>query len=118
MSSSHQCPYCPKAPPTAQGLSSHLAQSQRCKAMLAAFYRADDLSNVNDELYDDDVEMVDQPVYDPNDSNSDLESNLDVGIDPPIMVAMAESDSSSDEGINACASVEDEEDEELEDTLA
>ena len=55
------------------------------------------MSNVNDEPYDDDVEMADQQVYGPNDPNSDLESNLDVGLDPPIMVPVAQSDSSSDE---------------------
>lgn len=117
MPSSHQCPYCPKAPRTAQGLSSHLAQSQRCKARLAAFYRVDDLSNVNNEPCDDDVEMADQPMYDPN---SDLESNPDVGLDPPIMVPVARPDSlsDSDEGLSdidvrsRCASsAEDEEDE-------
>ena len=116
--SSHQCPYCPKAPPTAQGLSSHLAQSQRCKAKLAAFYRAGDLSNVNSGPFDEDVEMGDQPAYAPNDPNSDLDSNPDVGLDPPIAVPMAESNGSGDEGptdLNTHsrrASVEDVEDEE------
>jgi hypothetical protein len=116
--SSHQCPYCPKAPPTAQGLSSHLAQSQRCKEKLAAFYRAGDLLNVNNEPFDEDVEMGDQPVYAPNDPDSDLESNADIGLDPPIVVPMAESNLSGDEGptdLNTHsrrASVEEVEDEE------
>ena len=117
--SPHQCPYCPKAPPTAQGLSSHLAQSQRCKAKLAAFYSAGDLLDVNNELFDEDVEMGDQLAYGPNDPNSDLESTPDVGLDPPIAVRpMAESNLSGDEGptdVNTHsrrASVEDVEDEE------
>jgi hypothetical protein len=103
MSSSHQCPYCPKALPTAQGLSSHLAQSQWCKRKLAAFYRDNDLpTNVHDEPYHDDDDVADQQVYDRDDRNSDLEMNPDVRLDPPIMVPMDMSDSSS----------EDEEDEE------
>ena len=105
-------------PPTAQGLSLHLAQSQQWKAKLAAFYRASDLSNVNNEPFDEDVEMGDQLVYAPNDPNSDLDSNPDVGLDSPIAVPMAESNGSGDEGptdLNThsrCALVEDVEDEE------
>lgn len=117
--SPHQCPYCPKAPPTAQGLSSHLAQSQRCKAKLAAFYSAGDLLDVNNELFDEDVEMGDQPAYGPNDPDSDSESTPDVGLDPPIAVRpVAETNLSGDEGptdVNTHsrrASVEDVEDEE------
>ncbi|KAF8808461.1 hypothetical protein BYT27DRAFT_7255574 [Phlegmacium glaucopus] len=120
MSNSHQCPFCPKAPPTAQGLSSHLAQSQRCKAKLEASYKADD-----DEPYNDDIEMGNQP-YDPNNPNSDMESIPDVGLDPPIEpIATAESDSETSGGeepnVNVRsrrASVEDAEDDELEDNDA
>jgi hypothetical protein len=55
------------------------------------------LLNVDDESYDNDVEMVDQleQEYNPND------------LDPPVVVPVAISDSSSDEG-----SVEDEENKE------
>jgi len=62
--------------------------------------------------------MGDQPVYAPNDPDSDLESNPDVGLDPLIVIPMAESNLSSDEGptdLNTHsrhASVEDVEDEE------
>ena len=54
--------------------------------------------NVNNEPFDEDVEMEDPPVYAPNDPDSDLESNPNVGLDPPIVVPMAESNLSGDEG--------------------
>ena len=94
MSSTHQCPYCRKVLPTAQGLSSHLAQSQQCKARLAAFNRLEELPNVHCEPYDANVEADHQVVSDPG---GDLEPNPDIQLDPLIMVPMAQSDSSSED---------------------
>jgi hypothetical protein len=55
------------------------------------------LSNLSDEPYDGNDELADQQVYDPT---SDLESNPDVGLDPPIMAPVVQPDPSSDEGPN------------------
>ena len=84
--------YCPKALPTAQGLSLHFAQSQRYKARLAAFNRVEDLPNVHNEPYDNDVK-AEQQAYDQNNPNGDLELNPDVQPDPssPIMIPVAQS---------------------------
>ena len=100
MPSSYQCSYCPKALPTAQGLSSHLAQSQRCKERLAAFYRVDDLPKVHDEPYNDNNIDADQEVHaNLDDPNNDLELNPGVIHHPlpPVMVPNAPSDSSSED---------------------
>jgi hypothetical protein len=112
MAETHNCPYCHARLATAQGLSSHLTQSQRCHARHRASFIDSDSSD--DQFQDDNQNAENLPEGIPIDYDSDFGSLPCV--DPEPMIDASESLEEQDEPRSKSpqskrASVEDVEDE-------